>query len=56
MLLVVLQGQYRKAHEVKVAADAMYYAEMGTTLAAYEAEVQMRKTHILTKQQGEPLL
>lgn len=33
------QGSYRKASEVKAAADALWQQEMGTTLAAYDSEV-----------------
>jgi hypothetical protein len=53
LLLAPLQGQYRKAHELKVAADAMYHEELASTQAAWDSEVALRKTRLLAKQQGE---
>jgi hypothetical protein len=53
LLLLLLQGQYRKAHELKVAADAMYHEELASTHAAWDSEVALRKTRLLSKQQGE---
>lgn len=47
-----MQGQYRKAHELKVAADAMYHTELASTHAAWDLEVEMKKTKLKTKQQG----
>ncbi|KAF6250675.1 hypothetical protein COO60DRAFT_760242 [Scenedesmus sp. NREL 46B-D3] len=51
--VLVKQGQYRKAHELKVAADAMYLEELASTQAAWDSEVALRKTRLLAKQQGE---
>jgi hypothetical protein len=51
--LMRLQGQYRKAHELKVAADAMYHEELASTQAAWDSEVALHKTRLLAKQQGE---
>eukprot|EP00877_Chromochloris_zofingiensis_P002483 jgi/Chrzof1/12235/Cz06g26160.t1 len=50
---LVKQGQYRKAFEVKTAADAMYYNELSTTQAAYEADMKMKQTKLLAKQHTE---
>lgn len=52
-LLHAVQGQYRKAFEVKTAADAMYYNELSTTQAAYEADMKMKQTKLLAKQHTE---
>lgn len=51
--VLVKQGQYRKAHELKVAADAMYHEELASTQAAWDSEVALRKTRLQAKQQGE---
>eukprot|EP00878_Enallax_costatus_P035237 GHUV01039250.1.p1 GENE.GHUV01039250.1~~GHUV01039250.1.p1 ORF type:complete len:271 (+),score=92.67 GHUV01039250.1:617-1429(+) len=50
---LVKQGQYRKAHELKVAADAMYHTELASTHASWDSEVEIKKTKLATKQQSE---
>eukprot|EP00775_Hariotina_reticulata_P013422 gene13422-13550_t len=48
---LVKQGQYRKAHEVKVAADALYMTEADNTNTNWESELEIKKNKLLSKQQ-----
>lgn len=53
MLLHVLQGEYRRAHEVKLSTDALYESELVATQQAWELVVELKKTKLAAKQQSE---
>eukprot|EP00879_Flechtneria_rotunda_P018572 GHRR01019488.1.p1 GENE.GHRR01019488.1~~GHRR01019488.1.p1 ORF type:complete len:319 (+),score=95.94 GHRR01019488.1:970-1926(+) len=50
---LVKQGQYQRAHQLKVAADALYLSELAATQAAWDAEAELRRRKLIAKQQGE---
>lgn len=47
------QGEYRRAHEVKLSTDALYETELAATHQAWELVVELKKNKLITKQQGE---
>lgn len=49
----LLQGQYRRAHEVKLSTDALYESELAATHQAWELVVELRQNKLVSKQQGE---
>jgi len=49
---LLFQGQYSKAHQVKVAADALYLTEVDNTNSNWESELEIKKNKLLAKQQG----
>jgi hypothetical protein len=51
--LVLLQGQYRRAHEVKLSTDALYESELAATHQAWELVVELKQNKLVSKQQGE---
>ncbi len=53
LLLCCLQGEYRRAHEVKLSTDALYETELAATHQAWELVVELKKNKLITKQQGE---
>jgi hypothetical protein len=48
-----MQGEYRRAHEVKLSTDALYETETAATHQAWELVVELKKNKLITKQQGE---
>lgn len=48
-----MQGEYRKAHELKAAADAMYYTELASTQAAWDSQTNMKITKLQEKHQSK---
>eukprot|EP00879_Flechtneria_rotunda_P024942 GHRR01026469.1.p1 GENE.GHRR01026469.1~~GHRR01026469.1.p1 ORF type:complete len:309 (+),score=94.81 GHRR01026469.1:1210-2136(+) len=52
---LVKQGQYQRAHQLKVAADALYLSELAATQAAWDAEAELRRRKLIAKQQGGQL-
>lgn len=48
-----MQGEYRRAHEVKLSTDALYETELAATHQAWELVVELKKNKLITKQQGE---
>lgn len=53
LLLQVLQGQYRHAHEVKLSTDALYESELAATHQSWELVVELKQNKLVSKQQGE---
>lgn len=51
--VLTLQGEYRRAHEVKVSTDALYESELAATHQAWELVVELKKNKLIAKQQGE---
>lgn len=51
-LLPCCQGEYHRAHEVKVSTDALYESEMAATQKAWELVVELKTNKLLAKQQG----
>lgn len=47
-----MQGQYQRAHAVKVAADTMHATELASTQAAWDAKVELRRTRLQTRHAG----
>lgn len=50
---LVKQGEYRRAHEVKLSTDALYETELAATHQAWELVIELKKNKLLAKQQGE---
>lgn len=50
---VCVQGEYRRAHEVKLSTDALYETELAATHQAWELVIELKKNKLLAKQQGE---
>lgn len=49
----LLQGQYRRAHEVKLSTDALYESELAATHQAWELVVELKQNKLVSKQQGK---
>jgi hypothetical protein len=53
VLFLFVQGEYRRAHEVKVSTDALYESELAATHQAWELVVELKQNKLNGKQQGE---
>jgi hypothetical protein len=53
LLCLLVQGQYRRAHEVKLSTDALYESELAATHQAWELVVELKKNKLNGKQQGK---
>lgn len=53
LCVLMMQGEYRRAHEVKVSTDALYESELAATHQAWELVVELKKNKLIAKQQGE---
>jgi hypothetical protein len=52
-VFLFVQGEYRRAHEVKVSTDALYESELAATHQAWELVVKLKQNKLNGKQQGE---
>lgn len=50
---VLPQGEYRRAREVKLSTDALYETELAATHQGYELVVELKRSKLSAKQQGE---
>lgn len=55
MFLLFRQGEYKRAHEVKLSTDALYETELAATHQAWELVVELKKSKLTTKQQSKSL-
>ena len=48
-----MQGEYRRAHEMKLSTDALYESELAATHQAWELVVELKKNKLIAKQQSK---
>jgi hypothetical protein len=53
VLFSLWQGEYKRAHEVKLSTDALYETELAATHQSWELVVELKKSKLTTKQQSE---